>query len=68
MIGLQAMGFGPDMEAAIRQAVTLSGMMLNGIDLNGNEVIEPIPGEGGVRTAYEHAYYMADVILFTATP
>ena len=64
MIALQSMEPGPEMEAALREAVTLSGMILNGIDLNGNEQVEPIPGEGGARTAYEHAYYMADILLF----
>ena len=28
---------------------------------NGNEIIEPIAGEGGALTAYQHAYYMADM-------
>jgi len=68
MISLQETEFGPQMEPLLRQAVALSNMILNGIDLNGNEKIEPIPGEGGVLTAYEHAYYMADIILSKPTP
>jgi len=36
----------------------------NGIDINGNENVEPISGEGGTITAYEHAYYMADMVIF----
>jgi tRNA A-37 threonylcarbamoyl transferase component Bud32 len=48
-------------EADIRLAVTLANQMLNGIDINGNETIEPIPGEGGAITAYEHASYMSDM-------
>ncbi len=35
--------------------------MLNGIDINGNKSVDPIPGEGGVITAYEHAGYMTDM-------
>jgi hypothetical protein len=65
MIELQSSSaFGPDTEALLRQAGVLSGRILNGIDLNGNELIEPIPGEGGVQTAYEHACYMADISIF----
>ena len=55
---------GSDMEGMVRQAVALSNQMRNGIDINGNENIEPIPGEGGAVTAYQHAYYMADILIF----
>jgi len=50
-------------EGAIRQAVVLSNQILNGVDINGNENIEAISGEGGAMTAYDHAYYMADIVL-----
>ncbi len=56
--------FGPDIESPIRQAVALANQIRNGIDIDGNESIEPIPGEGGAKTAYEHAYYMADMSIF----
>jgi len=56
----------PDREAAIRQAVALANQIRTGLDLNGNENIEPIPGEGGALTAYEHAYYMADMLILPA--
>jgi hypothetical protein len=48
-------------EADVRAAVALADQILNGLDTNGNELIEPIPGEGGVLTAYQHAYYMTDM-------
>jgi tRNA A-37 threonylcarbamoyl transferase component Bud32 len=48
-------------ETDIRSAVTLADQMLNGIDINGNEIIDPIPGEGGAITAYKHAGYMSDM-------
>ncbi len=51
-------------EGAIRQAVVLANQIRSGIDINGNENIEPIPGEGGALTAYEHSYYMADILVF----
>ncbi len=53
----------PEAESAIRQSVVFANQILNGIDVNGNENIEPIPGEGGAMTAYDHSYYMADIFL-----
>jgi len=53
-----------DREGFIRQAVATANQLLNGVDINGNEIVEPIPGEGGVLVAYQHAYYMADLLIF----
>jgi serine/threonine protein kinase len=50
-----------NIEADVRTAVALANQILNGLDINGNESIEPIAGEGGTITAYQHAYYMADM-------
>ncbi|HET9909999.1 MAG TPA: protein kinase [Anaerolineales bacterium] len=58
--------FDSSMEGLIRQAVSITNQIQNGIDINGNENIEPIEGEGGVNTAYEHAYYMADMSIFAS--
>jgi serine/threonine protein kinase len=55
--------FGPEMEGMIRNAVALANQIQNGFDVNGNENIEPIADEGGAATAYDHAYYMADLFL-----
>jgi hypothetical protein len=52
---------GANIDADMRNAVTLANQILNGLDINGNEVIEPIAGEGGAITAYQHAYYLADM-------
>jgi hypothetical protein len=57
-------GAGPDAEPLLRQAVALSDQFLNGTDLNGNELVEPIPGEGGASTANQHAYYMSDITIY----
>jgi len=54
-------------EGAIRQAVVLANQILNGVDINGNENIEAIPGEGGTITAYQHSYYMADIQLLAGS-
>ena len=53
----------PELEGMIREAVALADKIRNGIDVNGDENIEPVPGEGGAVTAYEHAYYMADMVI-----
>jgi hypothetical protein len=53
----------PDRESLVRQAVALANQMRSGLDVNGNEAIEPVPGEGGAITAYEHSYYMADMLI-----
>jgi serine/threonine protein kinase len=60
---LQEMPLGADMEPLIAEMTTLSAQILSGTDSNGNELIEPIVGEGGAYTAYEHAYYMAEMPL-----
>jgi serine/threonine protein kinase len=52
-----------DMDAGVRDSVTLADQMLNGIDVDGNEEIEPLSGGCGVLTAYEFAYHMADMPL-----
>ncbi len=54
---------GANIEADVRTAVTLASQILNGLDIDGNESIDPIPGEGGANTAYQHAYYMADMLI-----
>jgi hypothetical protein len=60
---LQEMSFGPDMEPLIAEMKTLSDQIVYGTDSNGNNVIEPIIGEGGAATAYEYAYFMAEMPL-----
>ncbi|HEY9528968.1 MAG TPA: hypothetical protein VIR02_17900, partial [Anaerolineales bacterium] len=37
----------PELEGMIREAVALADRIRNGIDVNGNEQIEPVSGEGG---------------------
>jgi hypothetical protein len=57
----------PELEGMVREAVALADKIRNGIDVNGNESIEPVSGEGGAVTAYEHAYYMADMVIVPNT-
>ena len=50
-----------DLEADLRRASILAAQMLDGIDIDGNEAVDPIAGEGGAITAFEHAEYMSDM-------
>lgn len=54
---------GSDLRPPIEAVSALANQMLNGADLDRNGQIEPILGECGVLTAYEHAYSMADMPL-----
>src|SRR5690606_34101585 len=47
---LQEMPFGPEMGSIILEMRLISGQVLYGVDVNGNELIEPVPGEGGGDT------------------
>lgn len=50
-------------EADVRLAASLATQIHDGVDLDGNESVDPIEGEGGAVTAYDHAEYMADMQL-----
>ena len=52
---------GANIEADVRSAAALANQILNGLDIDGNESVDPISGEGGASTAYQHTYYMADM-------
>lgn len=54
---------GPERDARVREAVAMANQIRTGVDVNGNENIEPVSGEGGAITAYEHSYYMADMLI-----
>jgi hypothetical protein len=57
----------PDLEGMIHEAVALADKIRNGIDVNGDENVSPVAGEGGAVTAYEHSYYMADMVIVPGT-
>src|SRR5262249_8069492 len=46
-----------------QRLLALAQQTIVGVDLNGDEVIAPIPGEGGVAVAYQHAQLMAGIPL-----
>jgi hypothetical protein len=42
-------------------AVSLAEQIHQGVDIDGNESVDPVEGEGGALTAYQQAEYMADM-------
>jgi serine/threonine protein kinase len=63
-LDIQDDSFGRDTEQKLNEIRALSDKLLFGVDINGNELIEPMIGEGGGDTAYQHAYYMAEMPLY----
>lgn len=57
--------FGPGMESTLAEIAALGDRLLNGVDLNENELIEPTVGECGAGKAYEYGWYMVDMPLYT---
>jgi hypothetical protein len=53
----------PTNTAKVQEIVTLANHALNGVDLNGDESIDPVPGEGGAVTAYYHGQLMSALVL-----
>jgi Anti-sigma-K factor rskA/zinc-ribbon domain len=43
----------------LQEIVTLSDHVLNGVDLNNDGQVDPVPGEAGAVTAYNHGQFMA---------
>jgi hypothetical protein len=53
----------PTNTSKVQEIVALANHALNGVDTNGDESIDPIPGEGGAVTAYFHGQLMAALVL-----
>jgi plastocyanin len=47
----------------VQKVLALAQQTISGLDLNGDEQIAPVPGEGGVVVAYQHAQLMAAIPL-----
>jgi plastocyanin len=55
-------------EPLVREILALSGQALNGVDLQGDGQIQPVPGGGGAITGYQHAQLMAAIPLKPGSP
>lgn len=52
--------FGPDMKPIIDKMSVLGNNLVNGVDADGDGIIEPVAGECGASLAYEDSWYWAD--------
>jgi serine/threonine-protein kinase len=50
-----------EISEAINEAVVVAEQMLNGADLDNDDLVANVPGECGAEAIYQHAYYMADM-------
>ncbi len=55
-----------DTQQDVLKILALAQQVIQGVDTNLDEQVGPIPGEGGVITAYQHAQLMAGVPLAPA--
>ena len=49
----------PHNTSLIQEIVTLSDHIYHGVDINGDERVDPVPGEAGAITGYNHGQLMA---------
>src|SRR3954454_11289537 len=56
-----------DTQQDVLKILALAQQVIQGVDTNLDEQVGPIPGEGGVITAYQHAQLMAGVPLAPST-
>lgn len=62
---LNDMPTGPEMEPIIEQLTVLGDSLVNGVDADGDGIIESNPGECGAGLAYEDGWYFADFPILT---
>jgi len=53
----------PGNTVKVQEIVTLADHSYNGVDINGDEHVDPVPGEAGAQTAYQHGQLMATLPL-----
>lgn len=53
----------PDDNAKIQEIATLASQAYNGVDINNDEHVDPVPGEAGAVTAFIHGQLMAGLTL-----
>ena len=57
-----------DTRVEVQKVLSLAHQTIQGVDLNGDEQVAPVPGEGGAAVAYQHAQLMAAVPLSHTAP
>jgi len=53
----------PGNTVKVQEIITLADHSYNGVDINGDEHVDPVPGEAGAQTAYQHGQLMATLPL-----
>jgi hypothetical protein len=51
------------LDPTVREAAALASQLMSGVDVDGNESIDPVSGECGVVTTYGYAYYLPDMYI-----
>ncbi len=62
---LTTMPFDADMKPAIDEMSMLAKKLVDGVDADGNGIVDAAPGECGAGKAYEYGWYLADFPIFT---
>ena len=57
-----------DTRVEVQKVLSLAHQTIQGVDLNGDEQVAPIAGEGGAAVAYQHAQLMAAIPLSYTAP
>ena len=63
-LSLSETSFGPEMEPLIDELSTLGNALLNGVDVNKNNQMDPVEGECGADLAYKSGTWMADFQIY----
>jgi hypothetical protein len=58
-----ALAADPTQTSAVAEIISLTDRAYHGIDINGDEQVDPVIGEAGAVTAYAHAQLMASLTL-----
>jgi serine/threonine protein kinase len=61
---LTGMPMGAGMQDTVTELASLGDKLVHGIDADQNGFVDPVEGECGADTAYEHAYSMADMQIY----
>jgi hypothetical protein len=62
---LNGTAMGSAMQPIVTELSDLGNKLVTGVDANQNGLIDPVAEECGADTAYEHAYFMADMQIYT---
>lgn len=56
-----------DAASLVAESLDLANALVDGIDADGDGQVAPVPGEGGVRTMYQHGQLMGSIELYNVS-